>query len=194
MPTLTATDELTVIAESYADFLERLRHSGEKERLEHCDGETVLMPPPKISHEVLLNAFAGELHRQFDAQTWQVLGSNVGISIGDGRYFMADASVTQKPIELVQLFDGTEALVNPALLVEVLSPGTRSRDTGLKRTKYTAIDSLVAYIRLHQSDARIDWTERTPDGWAERTAGEGESMTLDEVGLTVAVDGLYGSS
>ncbi len=50
--------------------------------------------------------------------------------------------------------------IAPCLVVEVLSPSTRRTDQREKGSAYRALDSLAAYVIVHQPERRIEWYTR----------------------------------
>jgi len=83
-----------------------------------------------------------------------------------------------------------EALTNPSLLVEVLSPSTASRDRGEKFEAYKQAASLKEYVLVSQDERSIEVRRRGDRGWSVDVAGPGESIRIH--GLEIAVDALYG--
>jgi Uma2 family endonuclease len=88
--------------------------------------------------------------------------------------------------------DDPDAVTNPTLLIEVLSPSTEAYDRGQKAAHYRRIASLRAYLLVAQDAPRIELFVRRERGrWEFIEAGVGESIVLDSVGLTLAVDELF---
>lgn len=58
----------------------------------------------------------------------------------------------------------TDTLMNPVLLVEVLSPSTESKDRKQKLDEYTRIDTLQAYVLVEQDEPNVSVYQRHPSG------------------------------
>lgn len=83
-----------------------------------------------------------------------------------------------------------EAITNPSLLVEVLSPSTESRDRGEKFEAYKQAGSLKEYVLVSQDERRIEVRRRGERGWSIDVAGPGDAIRIH--GLDIDVDTLYG--
>lgn len=83
-----------------------------------------------------------------------------------------------------------EAITNPAVLVEVLSPSTESRDRGEKFEIYKLISSLREYVLVSQDEGRIEVRRRDERGWSCEVAGPADSIIIH--GRTLAVAAIYG--
>ena len=61
---------------------------------------------------------------------------------------------------------GVEMILNPMLIIEVLSPSTAHYDRTIKRELYQSIPSLRAYLLIEPEATFVEWYERTPaDTW-----------------------------
>lgn len=65
------------------------------------------------------------------------------------------------------------AITNPTVLFEVLSKSTQTYDRTAKLDAYRRVESLEAYVILHQTGAVAEVYRREPSGWTsrEQTAG-----------------------
>jgi Uma2 family endonuclease len=86
--------------------------------------------------------------------------------------------------------DTRDELLNPSLVVEVLSKSTEGYDRGEKFEHYATIPSLVTYLLIATDRPRIELRERREDVWTLRTFGPGEDVPLS-IGCTLAVDDVY---
>jgi Uma2 family endonuclease len=85
----------------------------------------------------------------------------------------------------------SDAITNPAVLIEVLSRSTEEYDRGPKWTGYQRIASLTDYVLVAQSEARIEHYRRNADGtWTYRAAGPGEQLALSG-DAALAIDAIY---
>jgi len=81
-------------------------------------------------------------------------------------------------------------LLNPVLLVEVLSPSTRSYDRGEKFHHYRQIPSLRAYVLISAEKREVEIISIDGDRWAGRLVREGE-FELESIGCTLSIDDIY---
>src|SRR5690606_11859443 len=84
--------------------------------------------------------------------------------LATGRTTYPDASVVCGSIEGDPADPSGVTIVNPTLLVEVLSPSTEHDDRGSKWLHYQQIASLQEYVLVSQAEARLERFRRLPSG------------------------------
>jgi Uma2 family endonuclease len=85
-----------------------------------------------------------------------------------------------------------DTLLNPQLIVEVLSTSTEAYDRGEKFEQYRSIPSFREYVLISQDKALVDHFVKQPDGsWLMRSRRAGETIELASVGCALAVDEIY---
>ena len=101
-------------------------------RYELVDGALVVTPAPNISHQTCVTALWSLLHAA------RTSGYRVFVAPLDVRH--SATTVLEPDVLVARTIDLTEARLEgaPVLAVEVLSPGTRTIDCGLKRLTYEA--------------------------------------------------------
>ncbi|MCI0353114.1 MAG: Uma2 family endonuclease, partial [Acidobacteriales bacterium] len=88
---------------------------------------------------------------------------------------------------------GDDTLLNPTLIVEVMSPTSEGHDRSNKFRHYRALESLQECVLVYQSSARLEHYARQPDGqWllADFT-GLDATLTLPSIGCTLALADVY---
>jgi Uma2 family endonuclease len=86
-------------------------------------------------------------------------------------------------------------VLNPVVLVEVLSSSTEDYDRGEKREHYQRIDSLRDYVLVAQDRRSVEVFSRAPSGeWTHRVHQSGESVALSSLDLAFEVDDLYSAA
>jgi Uma2 family endonuclease len=83
-----------------------------------------------------------------------------------------------------------EAITNPHVIVEVLSPSTEARDRGEKFAAYKQITALEEYVLVSQDERRIEVRRRGARGWSADIATAGQTIRIH--GHDIAVDVIYG--
>lgn len=142
-----------------------------------------------LRHNALCSRVNAALHAGFGVSC-TVLTSDQRVGVAGGeRYVNPDLSVVSGA---AQLEPGTkDVLLNPKVLIEVLSSSTEQYDRGLKWEGYQRIPSLVDYVLVSQSAPRIEHFRRDVDGsWLYRSVGAGERLALAS-GATLDVDALF---
>ena len=90
--------------------------------------------------------------------------------------------------ELKTLDQFRDVLLNPTVIIEVLSPTTEAFDRGEKWERYQLwLPSLTDYVLVSQAKPLIEHFERQPDGvwWYRRVAELEASLTLNSIGCTL---------
>ena len=88
--------------------------------------------------------------------------------------------------------DDPNAVLNPTVLVEVLSDSTESWDRTGKFRRYRKLPSLRDYVLVSQHERRIEVYSRRDDGvWELREAGDGESVPLSAFQRAIEVERVY---
>jgi Uma2 family endonuclease len=94
-----------------------------------------------------------------------------------------------------QFLDKTrDTLLNPALIIEVLSPSTEGYDRGKKFEHYASIPSFQEYLLVSSDRVHVDlYQKQQQDGkWIRSSAGTlGESLTLATLGCELPLAELY---
>lgn len=81
-------------------------------------------------------------------------------------------------------------LLNPLVLVEVLSASTERYDRTTKARFYRQIPSLEAYLLISQDAPAVDVLTRDGDGWRLTTERDG-AVEVGPLGATLALDAVY---
>ncbi len=85
-----------------------------------------------------------------------------------------------------------DVLLNPSVIVEVLSDSTEKYDRGKKFEGYRTIDSLRDYVLVAQEAVRVEHFTREDGGtWRLRVYGPGETLSLDGCNARLTIDELY---
>jgi Uma2 family endonuclease len=88
--------------------------------------------------------------------------------------------------------DEEDVIVNPTVLVEVLSDSTEAYDRGAKWAHYRRIASLREYVLVSQAEPLIEVYRRTEGGRFELfEARAGEAIELVSVGGRLDVSAVY---
>jgi Uma2 family endonuclease len=159
---------------------------------EYYNGEMFAMAGAREAHNLLVANLVGELGQQLRSRPCRVYLSNMRVRVtGTGLYTYPDViTVCGEPSFLG---DQRDTLLNPDLLVEVLSPSTEAYDRGRKFEQYKAIESLREYLLVASDRIHADLYTRQPDGrWLLTSADTMEdSLVLESVGAQLRLADLY---
>jgi Uma2 family endonuclease len=171
---------------SAADYLAWERT--QQERHEFFDGEVFAMSGGSLRHAALAVHIGRLLAERLPRCT--IFSTDARIGIEDGRrYVYPDLSVVCGAF-LVQP-GSDDVLLNPGLIVEVLSASTEPYDRGEKWASYQGIESLTHYLLVSQSRPRIELFQRPRGGpWGYFAFGLGGQVALLN-NEQLAVDAVY---
>ena len=159
-------------------------------RFERVAGEVVAMAPERAAH----NLVKMHVWRALDAAVraaglrCEAFGDGMTVEIGDEHDYEPDALVNcGEPLDADAV-----AAPNPVIIVEVLSPSSRSVDTGAKLADYFRVPSLRHYLILRADRHQVIHHRRSDDGAGieTRVLAEG-AIRLDPPGLEVAIADFY---
>ncbi|HKV39625.1 MAG TPA: Uma2 family endonuclease [Blastocatellia bacterium] len=138
-------------------------------RFEYWDGELFCMSGASFAHVQISGNIFHALRSKLAGGPCLVLNGDLAIKTpSPPPYKYPDVSVTcvEARIENIR---GIDALLNPVVIVEVLSPTTEGRDGVEKFAAYQQIPGFLEYLLVAQESALITHCGRGPDGlWALR--------------------------
>ena len=84
-----------------------------------------------------------------------------------------------------------QTVVNPIVLVEVLSDSTEDYDRTDKFDHYKQIPSLQHYVLVSHREHTVEVWSRAGDAWSQAIVREGASAVLSAIGASLDVRQLY---
>ena len=162
---------------------------GTETRYELIDGFPVAMAPPAEAHRIL----AVRLVSRIDAALARRRPCNAQIEPGvthpdrADSYYVPDIAVTCEPNE-----PGRQAMVDPILVVEILSPSTERSDRRLKLPAYQGMESVREVLLIDADSYHAEVYRRENDHWGiELVRGAEAVLFLTSVDLRIAMSELY---
>lgn len=180
-------------AYTYGDYLV-VEADAPTVRHEFVDGDILAMAGGSELHSALIAAVTGELYLQLRGTACGVRESNMRVHVrATGNAFYADALVVCDEAEIVREIRGGDSLVNPTVIIEVVSPSTEVYDRGEKfDDNFRFIPSLRAYVLVSQDEPAIEVRSRNDDGtWSTRVYGPGERAVIGAIRCELDVDVTY---
>jgi Uma2 family endonuclease len=190
MPIMTPQHARQIQTMTYPEYLAAEETAEVKH--EYWQGEVWAMSGGTIEHGGLAAAIGGELRQALAAaeKPCRVYSSDVRVRVVKTDVSMyPDVSVVCGPV--VRAADDSEAITNPILVVEVLSPSSEAYDRGVKFEQYWRLPSLQAYVLVSQIKPLVEVYRRTVTGWAVQEARAGEQVTIPGLDVTLDVDDVY---
>lgn len=183
---------LPVARMSYAEYLAFEATSSTKH--EFINGEIYAMAGGSIQHGAIAVAVSTALSIALRDRPCRVLSSDVRVrSKATGMSTYPDVTVVCQAIEVDP--DDEQGVLNPTVIVEVLSDSTEAYDRGAKAAHYRRIPSLREYVLISQSEPLIEVYRRNDrNKWelaAEARTSERAELTSCGGPITLDVDAIY---
>ncbi len=170
---------------SYADYLDRERTSDVKHVW--VRGEIFAMSGASRRHNRIATTLLGELYAQLRDGPCRPVNSDQRVRVDEAdASFYPDISVICGEDEVSPA--DPEAIVNPSIVFEVLSPSTEAWDRGGKFAALQRLPSLQLYILVAQDQPRIEVFEReTSHRWTLTVVDEG-TLSLPDFGVSIPLE------
>ncbi len=180
----------TPLSEEQYLEIERLAET----KSEFHDGQMFAMSGGSLNHALLAGNAVTLLNTRLPPGC-RVFTSDLRIKVvSAGLYTYPDCSVVcGEP----QLFgDRMDCILNPLLIVEVLSPSTENYDRGKKFELYRTMESFREYLIVHQDRRHVEYYSRQEDGsWLLREHWGAEGcVVLDRMAVRITLADLYASA
>jgi len=175
---------------SLEDYLAAERQAETKS--EYLDGEVFAMSGASREHNLITWNLSGILYAQLKGRGCEAYSGDMRVHIpATGLYTYPDlVIVCGEP-----RFDGSDldTLLNPTLLIEVLSPSTEGYDRGKKAAHYRTLGSLREYLLVSQEEVRAELLTRQEEGhWLLSEASRREeTIPLASIGCTLHLADVY---
>ncbi len=149
--------------DEFMDFLEETTY-----KAEYNNGKIIIIGLASAIHELLVGYMITLLNIHYQFKVYLVFGSNLGVKTKDQRgYFNPDVTVVKGQLEFYN--QSTAIILNPYLVVEVLSEGTYQYDLNEKLYKYQSMKSIHEVIFVDRFDKVVVKFQKTdnPKVWTE---------------------------
>ena len=161
-------------------------------RHEYLDGHVYAMTGASRAHNLISTYTAASLINQLRGRPCEVYASDMRVRVSaTGLYTYPDVTVVYGNPQFAD--SALDTLLNPVLVIEVLSPSTESYDRGKKFQHYRQLESLREYVLISQDSPRVERFLRQDDGtWLlTDAAGLDASLELASVACTLALAEVY---
>jgi Uma2 family endonuclease len=180
-PTTRLTPEQYLEIERKAEF-----------KSEYYKGEMFAMAGAGYAHNLITANVIATLNQQLRSSPCRALPGDMRIHVAASElYTYPDASVVCGEPRF--LGDRTDTLLNPTLIVEVLSPSTESYDRGRKFEHYRSIESVAEYLLISADRMNAESYARQADGrWLLTAVSQpAGSLELQSIGVRLTLADLY---
>lgn len=172
------------------EYLARERQAEQKS--EYFNGEIFAMSGASPRHVLIVTNVVAELRGQLKKRPCTVYSTDLRVKVSaTGLYTYPDVVVV---CETPQFDDEhQDTLLNPTLIVEVLSDSTKDYDRGGKFEQYRTLPSFVEYVLISQDKHHVEHFVRQPDKrWIlSETNRPEDAITLTSIGCTLVLQEVY---
>jgi Uma2 family endonuclease len=159
---------------------------------EYLNGEIFAMTGASRRHNLVVTNIVVSLGQQLRRRPCEVYASDMRFKVSAaGLYTYPDVAVVcGEPLFEDKYVD---TLLNPTLLIEVLSKSTERYDRIAKSDYYRTLDSLGEYLLVARDEYRIQQHRKQPDGdwlFLDSTAPDA-SIELPSIGCSLAMRDVY---
>ncbi len=141
------------------EYLAMERNSEHKH--EFIDGEIFAMAGASREHTLITGNTLTILNQQLQDTACEVYGSDMRVRVSPTRYTYPDLSLVCASPQFSD--DRPGSLLNPLLIIEILSESTEHKDRTIKFRDYRGIPSLQGYILILQDTPHIEQFIRQKD-------------------------------
>lgn len=173
-----------------AEYLEFER--GSEAKHEYYKGEIFAMAGTSRRHSLIAGNIFGLIHKQFKGRPCEVHQTEMRVKINaTGLYTYPDiVAVCGKPeFEDAEL----DVLLNPLVIVEVLSKSTEFYDRKQKFAHYKSVASVSTYVLVSQSQPLVERLVRQPDEqWLLWSSNQLDSeLVLEDIDCRLSLRDIY---
>jgi Uma2 family endonuclease len=159
---------------------------------EYVNGEIFAMTGASRKHNLIVANIAGELREQLKGKPCELYPGEMRVKAPASRsYVYPDVVVVCDEPKFED--DQLDTLLNPTLIVEVLSKSTESYNRLAKSAYYRTIESLAEYLLVAQEECRVEQYVKQPDGrWLLADVRSRESLiVLEAIGCSLSLQDIY---
>lgn len=176
---------------SLEEYLELDRNS--EERYEYFDGEVFAMSGASLSHNRIARNLLRSLENQLEGRDCEVLPADMRLKVPAVFPYRYPDLVVVCGEPIIEELQGLELLVNPLVIIEVLSPSTEAYDHGRKFSAYQSIESFREYLLVAQDRPHVvQYVRQSDNKWLRSEIGglAGE-LTLETINCALSLSEIY---
>ena len=158
---------------------------------EYLSGEIFAMSGASLAHTRITLDIATELNIQLRGQECEVVTNDMRVKTSPMvSYFYPDVVVFCREPKLEG--DTLDTLLNPVLIIEVLSPSTETYDRGEKFEYYQQIASLKEYILVSQDTVHVEHYHFQGTEWKLNEYDDlQDTLTFSSIGCKLPLRDIY---
>ena len=158
---------------------------------EYLMGYVYAMAGANKAHIRITGSAFASLYNQLTGRDCNVDSGDMRVGTPSGLFSYPDI-VVGCGTEETRTDYGTVTLLNPTVIIEVLSPTTETYDRTTKFEHYKSLPSLHEYVLIAQDVRRIECYCRQPDDtWAHTVVVDTGALALTSIDCTLALADVY---
>lgn len=172
------------------EYLQQERQSQTKS--EYLSGQIFALAGASRTHNRITFNIGGLLYNALRGRPCEAYMNDMRVRVAEvNAYFYPDVVVVRGQPQFLD--EQQDTLLNPTLVVEVLSPSTESFDRGEKSFHYRRIPSLKEYLLVAQDHVHIERYVRQPDGqWVLTDYTQSDrAVPLESLGVELPIAQVY---
>jgi len=172
------------------EYFVRDQHASEK--LEYYAGTVVAQAGATARHNLIISNLIGHLYAPVRKNGCHIFPSDIRVqAIAQQIYTYPDLTIVCGTPQYAEPSEMT--LLNPTVIMEILSPSTELRDRKEKLGYYRSIESLQAYIFIGQHAPYVQrYTRQTEHFWYVHLIDElADEVALEAIGCAIAMQSIY---
>ena len=159
---------------------------------EYWRGEVFAMAGASPTHVLIVSNIVAALHGQLRQRPCNVYAADLRVKVqASGLYTYPDVIVVCGTLQFDD--DHQDTLLNPTLIVEVLSESTQDYDRGGKFAQYRKIPSFAEYVLVAQDECHVEHFVKQDQGeWLlSETDRLEDTLTLSSIACTLSLHDIY---
>ena len=165
-----------------------LLESDPEHQYEYIDGYAYMMTGGTPDHSIIEANLIRILGERLRKRPCVVYSSDVFLELADeANCLCPDASVSCDRRD----YHAKKVIYYPCLVAEVLSPGTKARDRGIKSELYQNIPTVQEILFIDTQFMRVQLYRRETDYWTMRNFTQEATIELTSLGIDFPVAEIY---
>ena|ERR1051325_1444691 len=157
---------------------------------EYDDGVIIAMSGASLRHNIIVHGLARSIGNRLENRCL-VLSNDMKVRVlNPTRFFYPDVLVVCDRPQVAD--DQKDVLLNPLIVIEVLSESTAKYDRERKFLSYQEIDSLKEYVLVSQDSPRVEHYRREAEHWVyTKSEGLEGTVALPSAGCEIPLREIY---
>jgi Uma2 family endonuclease len=161
-------------------------------RHEYRQGEITPMAGGSTQHNRICLNIAGSLNEALVDKAYEVFMADVKLWLpSEQLYTYPDVMVVTEAVNYH--LDRSDIILNPQVIIEVLSKSTEDYDRSGKFAQYRTLESFSEYLLIDQTQIRIEhYVKQTPKRWVlESLDATDQQIVFETIPFAISIDTLY---